>query len=151
VGKVIGVTSTYDHRVVQGAESGLFLAKLEELLTGGDGFYERVFASLGIPYEPVRWSADRGAPVAGVDAQAEKQAHVQRLINMYRVRGHLLANLNPLGEGEILTHPELDPAFHGLSVWDLDRPFFVDDLPGPRSQALRDVLDLLRDAYGGTV
>src|SRR6266540_2821249 len=54
VGKLIGVTSTYDHRVIQGAESGLFLAKLEELLRGGDDFYEDVFASLRAPYEPVR-------------------------------------------------------------------------------------------------
>jgi 2-oxoglutarate dehydrogenase E1 component len=153
VGKVIGVTSTYDHRVIQGAESGLFLAKLEELITGGGGFYEEVFASLGIPYEPVRWSADTGSTVGreAVEAMREKQAHVLRLINMFRVRGHLLANLNPLGEEKVLAHPELDPSYHGLSVWDLDRDFFVDDLPGARVRPLRDVLDLLRDAYCGTV
>ena len=149
VGKVVGVTSTYDHRVIQGAESGEFLAKVEDLLLGRDGFYEEVFKSLAIPYEPVRWSSDRGV-VDGAGAYVEKQAHVLRLINMYRVRGHLLANINPLGS-EILSHPELDPAFHGLSVWDLDREFFVDDLPGPRRRRLRDILDLLRDAYCQTV
>src|SRR5438094_5349363 len=95
VGKVFGVTSTYDHRVIQGAESGLFLAKVEDLLLGRDGFYEEVFKSLSIPYEPVRWSSDRGA-MDGAGAHMEKQAHVLRLINMYRVRGHLLANLNHL-------------------------------------------------------
>jgi multifunctional 2-oxoglutarate metabolism enzyme len=152
VGKVIGVTSTYDHRVIQGAESGEFLAKIEELLVGADGFYDEVFASLQIPYEPVRWGADRGVSIAdGQDGQMEKQAHVLRLVNMYRVRGHLLANVNPLGGEEVLAHPELDPAFHGLSVWDLDRRFFVDDLPGERRRPLREVLDLLRDAYCGTV
>jgi len=148
VGKVVGVTSTYDHRVIQGAESGELLAKIEDLLLGRDRFYEGEFKSLAIPYEPVRWSSDRGA-VDGAGAHMEKQAHVLRLINMYRVRGHLLANLNPLGS-EVLSHPELDPAFHGLSVWDFDREFFVDDLPGARRQTLRRVLDLLRDAYCGT-
>jgi len=153
VGKVFGVTSTYDHRVIQGAESGLFLAKLEELLTGGDGFYEEIFAALRIPYEPVKWTPDTGSPLGAeeADGHMEKQAHVLRLINMYRVRGHLLANLDPLGAGKVLSHPELDPAYHGLSVWDLDREFFVDDLPGEPRQTLRLVLDLLRDSYCQTV
>jgi multifunctional 2-oxoglutarate metabolism enzyme len=153
VGRVIGVTSTYDHRVIQGAESGLFLAQLEKLLTGGDGFYEDVFASLKVPYEPVRWTSDQGAVLGrvGTDGYMEKQGHVLRLINMYRVRGHLIANLNPLGGEKILKHEELDPGFHGLSVWDLDREFLVDDLPGKRRRLLREVLDLLRDAYCQTV
>ncbi|TML00471.1 MAG: multifunctional oxoglutarate decarboxylase/oxoglutarate dehydrogenase thiamine pyrophosphate-binding subunit/dihydrolipoyllysine-residue succinyltransferase subunit [Actinobacteria bacterium] len=153
VGKVFGVTSTYDHRVIQGAESGLFLAKLEEVLTGGDGFYEGVFAALGIPYEPVKWTPDTGSPLVAeeADGHMEKQAHVLRLINMHRVRGHLLANLDPLGAGKVLSHPELDPAYHGLSVWDLDREFFVDDLLGEPRQTLRQVIDLLRDSYCQTV
>ncbi|HEY3208665.1 MAG TPA: multifunctional oxoglutarate decarboxylase/oxoglutarate dehydrogenase thiamine pyrophosphate-binding subunit/dihydrolipoyllysine-residue succinyltransferase subunit [Actinomycetota bacterium] len=153
VGKLIGVTSTYDHRVIQGAESGLFLAKLEELLTGGDAFYEDVFASLRVPYEPVRWSSDHGAILAqtGTDGYTEKQSRVLRLINMYRVRGHLIANLNPLGGEKVLKHEELDPGFHGLSVWDLDREFFADDLPGEQRRALREIMDLLRDAYCQTV
>ena len=149
VGKVIGVTSTYDHRVIQGAESGEFLAKLEALLMGEDAFYEGVFASLAIPYEPVRWRPDRASGSDGA-SEMEKQAHVLRLINMYRVRGHLLANLNPLGS-EVLSHPELDPDDHGLTVWDLDREFFADDLPGPPQRSLRQILDLLRDAYCQTV
>jgi multifunctional 2-oxoglutarate metabolism enzyme len=153
VGKLIGVTSTYDHRVIQGAESGLFLASLEDLLTGGGGFYEDVFASLRVPYEPVRWSPDQGAIVgqAGPESYVEKQSRVLRLINMYRVRGHLIANLNPLGGQKILKHEELDPQFHGLSVWDLDREFYTDDLPGERRRTLRDILDLLRDAYCQTI
>ncbi len=160
VGKVIGVTSTYDHRVIQGAESGGFLATVEALLLGEEGFYDEIFASLGIPYEPLRWEVDRaaaGAGVGSVDGSApsqgsmEKQAHVLRLINMYRVRGHLLADLDPLGQERILTHPELDLAYHGLTVWDLDREFFVDDFPGQAYQTLRQILDVLRDAYAGTV
>ena len=154
VGKVIGITSTYDHRVIQGAESGEFLANVEALLRGEDGFYEDIFASLRIPYEPVKWAADRGTELEGVGSEEhlEKQAGVLRLINMYRVRGHLLANLDPLQSKTVLAHPELDPAFHGLSVWDFDREFFVDDLAGQRGdRSLRDVLDSLRDAYCQTV
>ncbi|MGH2557180.1 MAG: multifunctional oxoglutarate decarboxylase/oxoglutarate dehydrogenase thiamine pyrophosphate-binding subunit/dihydrolipoyllysine-residue succinyltransferase subunit, partial [Actinomycetota bacterium] len=153
VGRVIGVTSTYDHRVIQGAESGLFLAKLEDLLTGSDDFFEDAFASLKVPYEPIRWSPDHGAALdrAGTDGFMEKQGHVLRLINMYRVRGHLIANLNPLGGEKVLKHEELDPGFHGLSVWDFDREFFVDDLSGGRRRSLREILDLLRDSYCQTV
>jgi 2-oxoglutarate dehydrogenase E1 component len=49
------VTSTYDHRVIQGAASGAFLAEIDRLLQGGDGFWERIFAELGIPREPIPW------------------------------------------------------------------------------------------------
>jgi 2-oxoglutarate decarboxylase len=154
VGKVVGITSTYDHRVIQGAESGLFLEKIEELLLGKDGFYEGVFASLGIPYEPVRWTTDRSGQLGreSADGFAEKEGKVLRLVNMYRVRGHLLASIDPLGAGKVLSHPELDPAFHGLSVWDLDREFLVDDLPGDgHLRPLRQIIDLLRDSYCHTV
>ncbi|HJP65993.1 MAG TPA: multifunctional oxoglutarate decarboxylase/oxoglutarate dehydrogenase thiamine pyrophosphate-binding subunit/dihydrolipoyllysine-residue succinyltransferase subunit, partial [Actinomycetota bacterium] len=154
VGKVIGITSTYDHRVIQGAESGEFLARIEDLLRGEQGFYEGVFASLRIPYEPVQWAPDRGTELegAGGESHLQKQAGVLRLINMFRVRGHLLANLDPLQTKKVLSHRELDPAFHGLSVWDLDREFFVDDLAGRRGdQSLREVLDVLRDAYCQTI
>lgn len=152
VGKVIGVTSTYDHRVIQGAESGEFLAKMEELLLGGDGFYEGIFASLDIPYEPLRWKPDRRAAVAAdPTAIAEKGAAVLRLVAAYRDRGHLLANVNPLGH-EVLSHPELDQEHYGLTVWDLDREFFVPDLRGAAaSRTLRAILDVLRDSYCGTV
>ncbi|HEX2266955.1 MAG TPA: multifunctional oxoglutarate decarboxylase/oxoglutarate dehydrogenase thiamine pyrophosphate-binding subunit/dihydrolipoyllysine-residue succinyltransferase subunit, partial [Actinomycetota bacterium] len=149
VGKVIGVTSTYDHRIIQGAESGLFLARLEELLVGGDGFYDEVFESLEIPYQPVRWTPDRGTTsrTEAADGFDEKQAAVLRLVNMYRVRGHLISNLDPLRTDK-LHHPELDPQFHGLTLWDLDREFFVDDLPGDRpKRPLREILDLLRETY----
>jgi len=153
IGKVIGITSTYDHRVIQGAESGEFLGKIEALLRGGGGFYEGVFESLGIPYEPVRWSADRLSDLDGSAGQSHlaKQARVLRLVNMYRVRGHLLANLDPLRTKKVLAHPELDLGYYGLSVWDLDREFFADDVPGPQRRTLREILDLLRDAYCQTV
>jgi 2-oxoglutarate decarboxylase len=145
VSKIITITSTYDHRIIQGAESGQFLSEVHELLLGGDRFYDELFASLRIPYEPARWTRDR-AMGEDIDAQLEKQARVAQLINMYRVRGHLLAELNPIG-WEVLTHPELDLSYYGLSVWDLDREFLTDGIPGPSRQPLRQILDRLRDAY----
>ena len=149
VGKVMSITSTYDHRVIQGAESGIFLSQIHELLTGNDRFYDEIFASLRVPYEPVRWTHDR-APVAGEEIELEKQARVMQLINMYRVRGHLLADLNPIA-WEVLSHPELDISYYGLSMWDLDRDFLSDGLAGPKRQPLRRILDTLRDAYSRTV
>ena len=99
ISKVMTVTSTYDHRIIQGAESGLFLARMEELLKGEDGFYDRVFADLGLPHRPVRWEMDAnpglfGAP--GGREEVEKQTKVLQLIHNYRVRGHLVADLDPL-------------------------------------------------------
>jgi 2-oxoglutarate dehydrogenase E1 component len=148
-GKVVGVTSTYDHRVIQGAESGEFLGSLEELLLS-DELYDEIFASLEVPYEPVRWTQDRAtAFLHDATPHARRQASVLRLVNMYRVRGHLVANINPLGSGDVLSHPELDLEHHGLSIWDLDRSFFMD--PGEDPQPLREILDQLRAAYCQTV
>jgi 2-oxoglutarate decarboxylase len=149
ISKVLMMTSTYDHRVIQGAESGEFLGYVHSLLLGSDRFYDDIFASLRIPYEPVRWSRDV-APIEGEDAELEKQSRVIQLINMYRVRGHLLADLNPIG-WEVLSHPELDLSYYGLTVWDLDREFLAAALPGPRKQQLRTMLDTVRDAYCRTV
>jgi multifunctional 2-oxoglutarate metabolism enzyme len=148
VSKVLTMTSTYDHRVIQGAESGEFLSYVHELLLGAHRFYDELFASLEIPYEPARWSRDRASDNA--DDLVEKQSRVIQLINMYRVRGHLLAKLNPLG-WELLSHPELDFAHYGLTVWDLDREFITDGLPGPRKQPLRRIIDTLQDAYSRKV
>src|SRR5690606_5355475 len=81
VSKVMTLTSTYDHRIIQGAASGEFLKIMADKLLGKEGFYDRIFASLRIPYEPVRWVADN--PLQ--DTQEEKFAHVMDLIHSYRV------------------------------------------------------------------
>ena len=97
--KVTTLTNTYDHRIITGAESGEFLRRIHDLLLGDDGFYDDVFASLAVPYEPARWNPDRSA-FADPATQNEKVVQVHSLINMYRVRGHLIANLDPLGRRE---------------------------------------------------
>ncbi|MEJ7585601.1 MAG: 2-oxo acid dehydrogenase subunit E2, partial [Acidimicrobiales bacterium] len=150
VSKVMTMTSTYDHRIIQGAESGLFLKHIHELLTGENDFYGRVFRSLGVPYEAVQWRRDDN-PVGREEAMLEKQMHVQTLINMHRVRGHLIADLDPLAWKEPHMHSELDPATYGLTIWDLDRQFLTDGLAGRKGQDLGDILHVLRDAYCRTI
>jgi 2-oxoglutarate dehydrogenase E1 component len=150
VGKIITLTSTYDHRIIQGAESGEFLGWIHRLLLGEEGFYDEIFRSLSVPYEPARWVQD-SSPAEESLAAHEKSVAVHQLINLYRVRGHLIANLDPLGLKEPKTHAELDPVQHGLTIWDLDREFPCAGIGGRRSMRLRDVLRTLRDAYSRTV
>ncbi len=145
VSKVITLTSTYDHRVIQGAGSGEFLRIINELLIGERGFYDQIFADLRIPYQPIRWSIDTD------DAEARsKETRVQELINAYRVRGHLMADIDPL-EYKQRSHPDLDVITHGLSLWDLDRVVKTGGFGGKPKMLLRDVLKILRDSYCRTV
>ncbi|MHB1597710.1 MAG: multifunctional oxoglutarate decarboxylase/oxoglutarate dehydrogenase thiamine pyrophosphate-binding subunit/dihydrolipoyllysine-residue succinyltransferase subunit [Acidimicrobiales bacterium] len=153
VGKVVTLTSTYDHRIIQGAESGMFLARAHELLVGRHGFYDEVFASLGVPHHPARWQVDRSSLAPGERERAlvEKQVQVQALINMYRVRGHLIAQLDPLAVTPPVLRSDLDPASYGLSVWDLDRRFYTGGLAGSDVLPLNAILEILRSAYCRTV
>ena len=152
VGKVMTITSTYDHRIIQGAESGLFLKFVAECLTGAHRFYDNVFESLGIPYEPARWAKDSNPAVAEGDAERIlKQIRVQELINMYRVRGHLNADLDPLRSEPPALHAELDLANYGLTIWDLQRTFVVAGLAGRKEATLEEILSILRDAYCRTI
>jgi multifunctional 2-oxoglutarate metabolism enzyme len=146
IGKVVTLTSTYDHRVIQGAESGEFLARMHRLLLGEDDFYADLFRSMTVPYVPVQWRKDEKPPEDTLEA-IEKQARVLQLINMYRVRGHLIANLDPLKAKAPKMHPELDPATYGFTIWDLERRFVTGGLAGQRELPLGEILHILRDAY----
>ncbi|WP_430640896.1 multifunctional oxoglutarate decarboxylase/oxoglutarate dehydrogenase thiamine pyrophosphate-binding subunit/dihydrolipoyllysine-residue succinyltransferase subunit [Couchioplanes caeruleus] len=143
VSKVTTLTSTYDHRVIQGAQSGEFLKAMHEYLLGEHSFYDDIFTSLRIPYEPVRWVRDVARTSEG---QIDKAARVVELIHAYRVRGHLMADTDPL-EFKIRRHPDLDVLQHGLTLWDLDRTFPVGGFAGKQKMKLRDVLGVLRDTY----
>jgi 2-oxoglutarate decarboxylase len=142
--KVMTVTCTYDHRVIQGAESGLFLARIQSLLEGEDGFYDHIYAELGIPLRPVRWELERST-TPSVNADPIKHAAVAGLIQAWRERGHLVADIDPLGIPRPL-HPDLEPSAHGLTIWDLDRTF-QGGVFGVTT--LRDLLDRLRSTYAG--
>ena len=154
ISKAITISSTYDHRIIQGAESGAFLARVHELLLGQDKFYENIFLDLGIPHPPFRWNVDRNPLLAGEEQMHEhalRQARVMELINSYRVRGHLIADIDPLHAMPLLYHPELDIETYGLTIWDLDRIFITGGLGGTETATLREILDILQRAYCGKV
>ncbi|HEY2019443.1 MAG TPA: multifunctional oxoglutarate decarboxylase/oxoglutarate dehydrogenase thiamine pyrophosphate-binding subunit/dihydrolipoyllysine-residue succinyltransferase subunit [Bryobacteraceae bacterium] len=160
ISKVMTLTCTYDHRIIQGAESGAFLGLIQALLDGKDGFYEEVFNHLHMPHTPVRWEKDRQSLLPGMTAarhsEISKQAGIIQLINAYRVRGHLVADLDPLGS-EPAYHPELDPQTYGLTIWDLDREFLTGSLADAIGEGhkpiatLREILETLRDTYCGKI
>jgi multifunctional 2-oxoglutarate metabolism enzyme len=144
VSKIMTLTSTYDHRVIQGAQSGEYLARLHRLLLGEDGFYDDIFGALRIPYEPIRWAQD----VSSLhEDQIPKQARIMEMINAYRVRGHLMADTDPL-EYRQRRHHDLDVQSHGLTLWDLDREFATGSFAGGEGRMkMRKILGILRDSY----
>ena len=158
ISKVITISSTYDHRIIQGAESGMFLKKVSELLLGEDGVLRRRSSrAIGVPYTPAQWRDDTN-PVDREEAMVAKQMQVANLINMYRVRGHLIADLDPLSAEPPMMHPELDPITYGLSIWDLDREFLTGQskgiyapVGGKERMKLGQILGVLRDAYCRTI
>ncbi|HMQ03829.1 MAG TPA: multifunctional oxoglutarate decarboxylase/oxoglutarate dehydrogenase thiamine pyrophosphate-binding subunit/dihydrolipoyllysine-residue succinyltransferase subunit [Pyrinomonadaceae bacterium] len=153
ISKTITLTSTYDHRVIQGAESGLFLARIHEMLIGGHAFYDGIFRDLEISLPPLKWAPDFNPSLLGGDRfaeQAEKQANVLQMINAYRIRGHLLADIDPLNMTTQDTS-ELDLEHFGLTIWDLDREFITGGLHGEKTATLRRILEILRRAYCGKV
>jgi 2-oxoglutarate dehydrogenase E1 component len=151
--KIMTVTCTYDHRIIQGAESGRFLGRVHELLNGADEFYEQIFHQFGFSLKPFRLETPTApsfvtGPAAAPTAMATdplKEAGVAHLINSYRVRGHLIANIDPLGSTRLM-HPDLDPATHGLTIWDLDRRVVSEG-----NRTLRDVLEDLRETYSASI
>src|ERR1041385_7477830 len=161
ISKVMTLTCTYDHRIIQGAESGAFLGKLQELLDGKDGFYEEIFEHLRMPHQPVHWAIDRQTLLHGIGtgrgAENVKEIGIIQMINAYRVRGHLIADLDPLGS-EPSYHPELDPETYGLTLWDLDREFPTGTLGDAIGEGghkpvatLREILETLRQTYCGKI
>lgn len=147
IGKVITLTSTYDHRVIQGAGSGEFLKILNELLLGENDFYGQIFADLRIPYTPVVWATDFHWDLADENG---KNTRIQDYINAFRVRGHLIADVDPLQYVQ-RWHEDLDIRSYGLSLWDLDRTFKTGGFGGRPKAKFRNVLGILRDTYCRTV
>ncbi|MEO8447569.1 MAG: multifunctional oxoglutarate decarboxylase/oxoglutarate dehydrogenase thiamine pyrophosphate-binding subunit/dihydrolipoyllysine-residue succinyltransferase subunit, partial [bacterium] len=147
--KIMMMTSTYDHRIIQGAESGMFLKKMSDLLHGQENFYEEIFEDLEIPMSPVKWVVEKHKEepekIEHIE-EMEKQARAIQMINMFRVRGHLLAHLDPLYL-KVQYHPELDPSHYGFTVWDYDREFITDGLAELRTATLRKILEILYQTY----
>jgi multifunctional 2-oxoglutarate metabolism enzyme len=160
--QVMTMTSTYDHRIIQGAESGRFLARIEAYLHGEAGFYERVFGDLGaaaLPALPAPTAAPPaampGAPAAAPSAAPDEEllGAVQAatsLLKAHRTHGHLAARLDPLGrepEGD----PALDPEPLGLT------PELMTKIPSRilrmyvPGETLAESLPHLRETYCGPI
>ncbi len=154
ISRSVTIGSTYDHRIIQGAESGAFLALVHELIIGRHQFFDQIFADLGIAHAPLRWNLDRNPfflPGDQTREQTRKEASVMELINAYRVRGHLIADIDPLHAMPVLYHSELDIETYGLTIWDLDREFITGGLGGTDIATLREILEILQRAYCGKV
>lgn len=147
VSKVVHLTSTYDHRVIQGGTSGRFLRLMENKLLGLDGLYDRLFESLRVPYKPFSWERD-----VEYDPENElgKPARISNFIHAYRSRGHLIADIDPLSF-HIRRHPDLELKNYGLTIWDLNRSFPVDGFAGKDRMTLQEICEQLRESYCRTV
>src|SRR3954454_11020994 len=165
ISKVMTMTSTYDHRIIQGAESGSFLRRIDQLLQGEDDFYESVAESLGISTTvvsnaypdsasaPPLSAAAPAAPSTTVRPDTELLQAVQAatsLLKAYRTHGHLAARLNPLGsEGD--GDPALVPETLNLT------PELMTQTPasilriGVEGETLLEALPRMREAYCGTI
>jgi multifunctional 2-oxoglutarate metabolism enzyme len=166
VSKVMTLTSTYDHRVIQGAESGAFLRRIEELLQGGEGFYEAIAADLGVDAGTVSSAhpASASAPPLGAVAPAGSTVPADQvdeellqavqaatsLLKGYRTHGHLAAHLDPLG-----SEPKGDPAIQpeNLNL----TPELMARIPasilriGVPGETLLEALPRMREAHRGTI
>lgn len=154
ISKVMTVTSTYDHRIIQGAESGGFLKRIHELLNGADDFYKEIFEDLGIPSQPIPFGKDNYTGFldgkSSTMEQNKKTTAVMNLINHYRRRGHILADVNPLDRSP-KSSAEFELEQYGLSMWDLDREFYCGGLGGHDKATLREIVGLLRETYCGNI
>ncbi len=168
VSKVMTMTSTYDHRVIQGAESGSFLRRIEELLQGGDDFYESVATDLGLESSTVSAAHPAAAsapPLSALEAPGEPAPAVSAkpsmellqavqaatsVLKAYRTHGHLAARLDPLG-----SEPKGDPAIQPENL-NLTTEL-MSQIPaeilriGVEGETLLEVLPRMREAYCGTI
>ncbi|HEV7845246.1 MAG TPA: multifunctional oxoglutarate decarboxylase/oxoglutarate dehydrogenase thiamine pyrophosphate-binding subunit/dihydrolipoyllysine-residue succinyltransferase subunit, partial [Thermoleophilaceae bacterium] len=157
VQKVMTMTSTYDHRVIQGAESGAFLRRIDQLLQGEDGFYETVFDAIGAPAPADAPPVTAAEPVPAVTAPAATDAALLQavqaatsLVKAHRMHGHLAARLDPLGS-EPVGDPALEPATVGLNDELMRRiPASVLRVAVP-GDTFADALPQLRQTYTGTI
>ena len=153
--KVMTMTSTYDHRIIQGAESGQFLATVDGMLQGAEGFYESVYAGLKLAHTPVSPALPVSpvSPVSPISPDVAEMKHVaaaMALVKAFRTHGHLAAHLDPLGSAPV-GDPSLDPETLGLTPEIMARiPAEVLRIKVP-GQSLLDALPHLESAYCGNI
>jgi len=153
ISKVMTMTSTYDHRVIQGAESGAFLRRIEDLLQGADDFYEDVFRSFGLETPAAPSKEPAPAPAVAPAPSEQMLAHVQAatsLVKAHRTHGHLAAHLDPLGS-EPVGDPALEPETVGLTPDVMEQiPAHILRIQVPGA-TLAEALPHLREIYCGTI
>ncbi|QFT71646.1 MULTISPECIES: 2-oxoglutarate dehydrogenase E1 component [unclassified Ruegeria] len=97
-------------------------------------------------------AADKGVEVS--DDQIKRAVldslRALMLIRAYRIRGHLAANLDPLGMRAASNHPELDPKTYGFTDADMDRPIFIDNVLGLQVASMRQIVEIVKRTYCGT-
>ena len=153
ISKVVTFTSTYDHRIIQGAESGA----LPRADRGAAPRPARLLRGRlrrprhPVPAAPLGDGQEPGPLLRLAHGEIEKQARVLELINAYRVRGHLIADIDPLRLMPVQNHPELDLETYGLTIWDLDRAFWTGGLSGGEHMPLREIIAVMRRVYCGKV
>jgi 2-oxoglutarate decarboxylase len=162
VSKVMTMTSTYDHRVIQGAESGAFLRRVDQLLQGEDGFYEGVFEALGVSAqlhdgagavtaaEPAPSAVRPAVPAAPDEALLQAVQAATSIVKAHRMHGHLAARLDPLGSAPV-GDPALDPASVNLT------PELMQAIPASvlrvavPGETFAEALPHLHETYCGTI
>ncbi len=154
IGKVMQMTSTYDHRVISGAESGEYLRRVDELLQGRDELYESIFAALHLAPPPAVVPETTPAEPAREKRASEEilraVAAGMAIVAAYRTHGHLAAHLDPLGS-EPSGDPSLDPQSYGLTpALQSAVPAAVLEVKVP-GKTLADVIPELRAIYSSTI
>ncbi len=153
VSRVMQLTSTYDHRVIQGAQSGEYLRRVDELLQGRESFYEEIFASLGLQAAPepqVAFAPVSGAAAPPSDEMLRAVAAGMAIVSAYRRFGHLAANLDPLGADPV-GDASLEPQTYGLT------PALQSAIPASvlrvkvPGNTLAEVLPRLKETYSSTI
>jgi 2-oxoglutarate dehydrogenase E1 component len=153
--KVMTLTSTYDHRIIQGAESGRFLARIDALLGGADAFYEQAFAAIGAAFAPLPARAEPAAASAPASAPPSEEllqaaATANAIVRSLRTHGHLAATLDPLGSTP-RGDPALDPQAIGLTtvlMAQIPSKLLHIFVPGA---TLAEAFPQLRETYCGTI
>jgi multifunctional 2-oxoglutarate metabolism enzyme len=155
VAKVMQITSTYDHRVIQGAQSGEYLRRVDELLQGRDAFYESLFAALELP-PPRALTTVAALPLEAVLEKGPSEEMLRAvaagmaIVSAYRTHGHLAANLDPLGS-EPPGDPSLDPKTYALTpALQSAVPAAVLGVKLPGT-SLAEVIPELRATYSSTI
>src|SRR3990167_6748582 len=132
--------------------AGRWPAPADDLSAALPGYWPAAPEARGAGQKIVEKAAEKG--VSLTDAQVQRAVldsiRAIMIIRAYRIRGHLAADLDPLGMTDRGNHPELDPASYGFTDADMDRPIFIDNVLGLEMASMRQIIDIVKRTYCGT-